>query len=91
MALLFQHPRLINLNAKDGGRIPEFVIQRCIVDVLGQNPGLVDTIESLGDRWSKNVPLMEDDQQVLDQEGKPLFFHQWHKSVIRDLARWRKP
>jgi hypothetical protein len=85
-ALLFQHPALINLNAKDGGRIPAFILQRCIADVLRQNLGLVDTIEDLGKRWATSVPLLDlDGKPVLGEDGKQLFSTKYHDKVLRDI------
>ena len=85
VALLFHHPNLVNLSTKDGGTIPEFILDRCITDVLEQYPGLVETIYELEDSWSQRIPLMEDGKPVKDADGKTIFTSELHDYVKRDM------
>jgi hypothetical protein len=86
VALLFHHPNLINLSTKDGGAIPEFILNRCIVDVLEQNPGLVDTIYILENDWSKSVPVVEDGKPIIGADGKIVHTTELHEDVKLDMT-----
>lgn len=79
-ALLAQHPGLINLGAQDGA--PVYILRDCIGRALRRRSRLVSEIENLGDRWSRRIPLLDDGEPVVDEDG-PVFAVELHERVRR--------
>jgi hypothetical protein len=72
-ALLFYHPSLVNLNAENGGAIPQFILRECIGRALQQRSLLVERIRELGAKWSWPVQLMDDGTPVRDEKGDVIY------------------
>lgn len=69
-ALLMLHPGLINLGAESGA--PARLLRDCVGAALDWRDLIVDEIENRGTRWSRRVPLRDDDGPVVDEDG-PVF------------------
>ena len=85
VALLFQHPELINLNkdAATGG--PVTVIEACIRRALSKSMILIDQIEAHLDDWSHPVRAMDGDLPAVDDKGDPVFVLELHPDVAAAL------
>ncbi len=85
VALMFQHPGLINLNGEQNGEIPQ-IIRNCIVSALKAKSLIVSRIAKAGKNWSFPIPLMDDGKQVIDEDGKLAFTLDLDQGVKNALA-----
>lgn len=82
VSLLFQHPELINFNAKAATGGPVTVIERCIRRALSQYGLLVESIRNHPADWSRMVRAQDvDGSPLLDDEGQPAFVSELHGDV----------
>ncbi len=81
VAILFQHPELVNLylEAKEGG--PQSVIEECIRKALKEFGLLTKAIAAHPEDWSTVVRVMDDGKPAFDDQGKPLFTMDLHPDV----------
>jgi hypothetical protein len=92
VALLFQHPSLINLNESEHGKIPSYIIERAITRAIGLDNGLPSILEELGTNWSTEVPVYEENadgskthMQDPDSPGTFLYTPELHPRVKAEI------
>ncbi|WP_266159266.1 hypothetical protein [Dyella silvatica] len=88
VSLLFTHPDIIYLDAKNGeDEMPGYIVESCVRAALMRTGELVDAIEMLGERWVKTEPAIgPDDKPLYDDQGKPVFTRVIHPNVRRALG-----
>ncbi|HYO79688.1 MAG TPA: hypothetical protein VE010_24700 [Thermoanaerobaculia bacterium] len=86
MALLYQHPSLINLSLDQGGVVPAFILRECIASALHQRSTVVDRIEDLGFDWCKYRMLKDEGEVVREKDGTPIFTADLDGFIQRAMA-----
>jgi hypothetical protein len=86
MALLYQHPSLINLSLDQGGAVPAFILRECIASALHQRSTVIDRIEDLGFDWCKYRVLTDEGEVVREKDGTPMFTADLDGFIQRAMA-----
>jgi hypothetical protein len=86
MALLYQHPSLINLSLDQGGAVPAFILRECIASALHQRSTVVDRIEDMGFDWCKYRVLTDEGEVVRENDGTPMFTADLDGFIQRAMA-----
>lgn len=85
IALLFQHPELINLNKDAASGGPVTVIEECIRQAL-KSSNLLMELASHAKDWSSLVQALDDSgAPILDDVGKPVFLTKLHPAIAATL------
>ena len=92
VALLFQHPSLINLNEAQHAKVPAYIIENAITEAIGRDYGLPLILEDLGDGWSTEEPVYEEfadgtkvHMQDPDHPGTYLYAPKLHPDVLTEI------
>ncbi|MBB3226351.1 hypothetical protein FHW69_000941 [Luteibacter sp. Sphag1AF] len=82
-SLLFQHPDIIYLDAKNGtDDKPGYIMERCIRKALMRTGELIEIISMLGDDWvDTQVAKGPDDKPLVDAAGNPVYTRVLHPEV----------
>lgn len=86
VALLYQHPGLINLSVENGGTIPSVILRQCIGRAIQQRSTIVDRIQRHGSEWCRYVRLKDGEEFVNDENGVPFLTMELHDRVHAAIA-----